>query len=49
MKRNILRTLTVFLLLCCSTINLFAQTPEQWEKLKGDINLYLANDLGRNG
>ncbi len=49
MKRNILRTLAVFLLLCCSTINLFAQTLEQWEKLKGDINLYLANDLGRNG
>lgn len=49
MKRNILRTLAVFLMLCCSTINLFAQTPEQWEKLKGDINLYLANDLGRNG
>lgn len=49
MKRNILRTLAVFLLLCCSTINLFAQPPEQWEKLKGDINLYLANDLGRNG
>lgn len=49
MKRNILRTLTVFLLLCCSSINLFAQTTEQWEKLKGDINLYLANDLGRNG
>lgn len=49
MKRNILRTLTVFLLLCCSSINMFAQTPEQWEKLKGDINLYLANDLGRNG
>lgn len=49
MKRNILRTLAVFLLLCCSTINLFAQNPEQWEKLKGDINLYLANDLGRNG
>lgn len=49
MKRNILRTLAVFLLLCCSNINLFAQTPEQWEKLKGDINLYLANDLGRNG
>lgn len=49
MKRNILRTLAVFLLLCCSSINLFAQTPEQWKKLKGDINLYLANDLGRNG
>ena len=26
-----------------------AQTPEQWETLKGDINLFIANDLGRNG
>ena len=26
-----------------------AQTPEDWEQLKGDINIYLANDLGRNG
>ncbi len=26
-----------------------AQTAEQWAALKGDINLYLANDLGRNG
>ena len=23
-----------------------AQTPAQWEELKGDINLFLANDLG---
>ena len=26
-----------------------AQTPAQWEEMKGDINLFLANDLGRNG
>ena len=26
-----------------------AQTPEQWKSLKGDINLFIANDLGRNG
>lgn len=26
-----------------------AQTPEQWKTLKGDVNLYMANDLGRNG
>ena len=26
-----------------------AQTTEQWEKMKGDINLFIANDLGRNG
>lgn len=26
-----------------------AQTPAEWEKMKGDINLFMANDLGRNG
>lgn len=26
-----------------------AQTPAEWEKLKGEINMYMANDLGRNG
>ncbi len=26
-----------------------AQTETQWKALKGDVNLYLANDLGRNG
>ena len=26
-----------------------AQTPAEWEKLKGEINLYMANDMGRNG
>ncbi len=26
-----------------------AQTPEQWKVLKGDISLFIANDLGRNG
>ena len=26
-----------------------AQTPAEWEKLKGEINMYMANDIGRNG
>ena len=26
-----------------------AQTPTEWKKLKGDVTLYMANDLGRNG
>lgn len=26
-----------------------AQTPAEWKALKGEINLYMANDLGRNG
>lgn len=30
-------------------ISLQAQTPEQWKSLKGDVNLFMANDLGRNG
>ena len=25
------------------------QTPGQWELLKGNVNLYLVNDMGRNG
>ena len=49
MKRNILQKLAALLFLCCTTANLFAQTPEQWKTLKGDITLYMANDLGRNG
>ena len=34
--------------LAISTIS-FAQTPDQWEKIKGEINVFMANDLGRNG
>ena len=49
MKHNILQKLAALLFLCCTTVNLFAQTPEQWKTLKGDITLYMANDLGRNG
>lgn len=26
-----------------------AQTTDQWKKLKGDLNLFMANDMGRNG
>ena len=26
-----------------------AQTPSDWERLKGDVTMYMANDLGRNG
>lgn len=27
----------------------YAQTAAQWKALKGDVNLFMANDLGRNG
>ena len=38
---------TVIMLL--SGLQLQAQTPAEWKKLKGDVTLYMANDLGRNG
>ena len=45
------RTATVlaatFMLLGC--LQLQAQTPKEWKRLKGDVTLYMANDLGRNG
>ena len=34
-------------LLFAATCN--AQTAAEWETLKGDVNLFVANDLGRNG
>ena len=30
-------------------LQLQAQNPIEWKKLKGDVTLYMANDLGRNG
>lgn len=41
------RLLVAITILSFSVVN--AQTTEQWEKMKGDINLFIANDLGRNG
>ena len=31
------------------SLHLQAQNPESWKKLKGDVTVYMANDLGRNG
>ena len=45
MKRKILFTLIVLF----GTINLHAQTQQSWEQLKKNVNLFMANDLGRNG
>lgn len=35
------------IVLTCTFAN--AQTAKQWKALKGDINIFLASDLGRNG
>ena len=42
----ILATIAISLLVCATAKG---QTPEQWKTLKADINLFVANDLGRNG
>lgn len=41
-------TLTAAFLLL-SNLHLQAQNPTEWKKLKGDVTVYMANDLGRNG
>ena len=48
-KRNMLIILLVIAASILLNITVKAQTPEQWKSLKGDINLFIANDLGRNG
>ena len=46
MFRTIVATIALSLLLVTAT---GAQTTAEWKKLKGDISLFVANDLGRNG
>ena len=48
-KRNMLIILLVIAASLFLNITANAQTPEQWKTLKGDVNLFIANDLGRNG
>ena len=48
-KRNMLIILLVIAASLLLNITANAQTPEQWRTLKGDVNLFIANDLGRNG
>lgn len=48
-KRNMLIILLVIAASLLLNITANAQTPEQWETLEGDVNLFIANDLGRNG
>lgn len=44
MKRFILLVLAL-----SSALTIWAQTPADWRKLKGDLNFYMVNDMGRNG
>lgn len=40
---------SLLFLMVLGTSGLQAQTPSDWEKLKGKVNLFLVNDMGRNG
>lgn len=40
---------SILLVALLTFANTFAQTPEVWSTLKKDVNMFLANDLGRNG
>ncbi len=49
MKRQMLIVALTIAASLLANICLHAQTPADWKALKGDINIYMANDLGRNG
>lgn len=48
-KRNVLLGMLAVAVSWIFTAALQAQTPTQWEEMEGDISLFVANDLGRNG
>ena len=48
-KRNLLIILLAIAASVLLNITVNAQTPEQWRTMKGDVNFFIANDLGRNG
>ncbi len=48
MKNRLLTIMMVLMGIMTATIG-HAQTAEEWEKMKGDVSFFMANDLGRNG
>lgn len=48
-KKTLLIAISVVLISFFGSFSTYAQTPADWEKLKGDVVVYMANDLGRNG
>ena len=49
MRAGALRLMALVALALSASAAMMAQTPAEWEKMDGDIVLYMANDLGRNG
>lgn len=48
-KPRTLAILAMWMVMLATTLSITAQTPDSWTSLKGDVTLYMANDLGRNG
>lgn len=48
-KKTLLIAISAVLISLFGSFRAYAQTPADWEKLKGDVVVYMANDLGRNG
>ncbi len=48
MKNRLLTIMMALMGIMTATIG-HAQTAEEWEKMKGDVSFFMANDLGRNG
>ncbi len=44
-----MRRLLVLALVAMVALTGFAQSAEEWKALEGEVTLYMANDLGRNG
>ena len=49
MRAGALHLMALVALALSASAAMMAQTPAEWEKMDGDIVLYMANDLGRNG
>ena len=49
MRAGALRLMALVALALSASAAMMAQTPAEWEKMDGDVILYMANDLGRNG
>lgn len=48
-KKTLLIAISAVLISFFGSFSAYAQTPADWEKLKGDVVVYMANDIGRNG
>ena len=47
--RSLFVAVLVSVLTSTGVMRLSAQSPAEWSKMKSDITMYMANDLGRNG